>query len=210
MAKKNEVEDEIVADAAQVKGATVVQATGSSASIAPVIPVGVYKISPEANAPEYATDGSMCFDLKVCLGGITGVKTFNSLNVETVVPVGIYERETMKSGFPLEPGSRAMVPTGLIFDIPVDHAMVLYPRSGLSLKQGVKLANCTAVIDYDYVDQTYILLENGSNTRVVVMDGERICQGEVVVQPPRTKFTILDKRPGKKTTRSGGLGSTGK
>lgn len=173
-------------------------------------PIGIYKLNPDAKAPEYSTDGSMCFDIKACFTSDEEITYYSKNNIKMSVKPGIYDRDTMNHGFPLEPGARAMVPTGLIFDLPADTAMKLYPRSGQSLKSAIKLGNCTAVIDSDYVEQTYIILENASDVRVIIMNGERVCQGEVVQVPPKAQFTEMNKRPAQKTKRNGGLGSTGK
>ena len=100
-----------------------------------------------------------------------------------------------------------MVPTGIIFDIPKGYSVRLHARSGLALKNGIKLVNQEAVIDSDYVLETFILLTNTSIVPFDLAHGMRICQGELVRNiPTLINETLL---PPKKQEREGGFGSTG-
>lgn len=182
-------------------------ATGK-AKIVPTIVVRVYKTSPEAKLPEYATAGSSCFDLSACITKDTVLKGFNGKNSPLARTPARYAGEDNLMVF-LEPGERLLVPVGLIFDLPEGTTLKLYPRSGLSLKKGLRLANCTGIVDDDYVDPTFAIIENGSEVRVSISHGERICQGEVVINPPRTQFQLTETAPKQKTTRKGGFGHTG-
>ena len=101
-----------------------------------------------------------------------------------------------------------LVPTNLILDIPKGFSVKAHPRSGLSLKQGLTLFNCTGVIDSDYVDPLFITLVNISGTTRTICDGDRIIQAELQVKID-TALESTNKRPTKKTDRNGGFGSTG-
>lgn len=187
----------------------VMLSTSNDTTIEEFIPVGVFKVSGRAAVPEYATLGSSCFDLKACLVVGQTIKCYNRNNQETSKDPCMFSHSD-QPGICLEPGDRALVPTGLIFDLPEDTTLKLYPRSGLSLKQGLDLGNCTGIVDADYVEPTFVILRNTSDTRVYVHHGERICQGEVIINPPKTRFELLNDRPGQKTNRSGGFGHTGR
>jgi dUTP pyrophosphatase len=101
-----------------------------------------------------------------------------------------------------------IVPTGLIFDIPEGYSLRIHARSGLSLKQGLVLVNSEAVIDSDFVHETSVLLVNTSNNPISVRHGDRIAQAELV--PVLSyDFSEIKKAPKDKTSRKGGLGSTG-
>ena len=102
-----------------------------------------------------------------------------------------------------------LVPTGLIFDIPVGYSVRLYPRSSLALKQGLTLANNVGIIDCDYVQPVYMMVHNISGYQQFVTDGERICQAELVQEKPYVMMEVHE-RPERKTDRDGGFGSTGK
>jgi len=110
----------------------------------------------------------------------------------------------------LEPGERALIPTGLFADIPEGFYLAIHSRSGLSFKQGLILTNGVAVIDADYVEEIFVSLTNNTGTRVVIEDGDRIAQFVLMpVVKPLTGWKVLDKKPNQKTSRAGGFGSTG-
>ena len=109
----------------------------------------------------------------------------------------------------VNPNERVLIPTGLIFDIPNGHSVKLYPRSGLTLKQGLTLANNVGIIDSDYVEPVFAMVTNISGTTQYVKHNERICQGEL----SKDELCILEEiseKPERKTNRDGGFGSTGK
>lgn len=160
-----------------------------------------YKTDPEAHDPEFATEGSACFDLKAFIRDGDTVTYFTSQNVKMDVVVS-------GGGLNISPRERYLIPTGLIFDIPVGFSVRIHPRSGLSLKNGLGLSNMEGVIDYDYVEPSFILLENRSDSGFRLTNGMRICQGELV-QTVKYEVVETENRPETKTDREGGFGSTG-
>ncbi len=98
--------------------------------------------------PSYKTEGSCGMDLRA--------------NLEEV--------KTLK---PLE---RAMIPTGLFFEIPKGIEGQIRARSGLSLKKGITLINGIGTIDSDYRGELGILVVNLSDEEVTIEDGDRIAQ----------------------------------
>ena len=42
--------------------------------------MNVYKVNELAELPEYATDGSACFDIKACIKNGQRLRSFNSFN----------------------------------------------------------------------------------------------------------------------------------
>ncbi len=106
-------------------------------------------------------------------------------------------------------GERVMIPTGLIMDIPLGYSVRIHPRSGLSLKSGLVLANQEGVVDADYVEPTFILLHNQSTSMVTVRHGDKIAQGEMIVALKYNTQETPDK-PQPKSERAGGFGSTGR
>ena len=141
-----------------------------------------YKLDGRVNDVHKATSGSACFDICAhipCDGTVT-----------------------------LAPNERVLVPTGLIFDIPWGHSIRLHPRSGMAFKKGLSLANAEGIIDSDYVEEVFVALHNVSGESQTVSHGERIVQAELV-KSLDYKIVPTDKRPERKTSRSGGFGSTG-
>lgn len=167
--------------------------------------LGVYEMNSEAKAPVPATEYSACADVRANFSGVDTVKVYNSANRES--DVGVRENYGVRSII-LQAGSRAMVPTGLIFDIPIGFKLAVYARSGASLKTGMNLANSVAVIDYDYTDQLYLLIANTSQLRVEILHDDRVAQiGLERVYP----FSVnkLSAPPDAKSGRVGGMGHTG-
>jgi len=171
-------------------------------------PLEYFKVFPEAFAPEWATAHSGCFDLKACLVAGSLITVYRPNNEKSQITVSSPDVCLNISNVNICPGDRMLVPTGLILDIPVGYKVDLYARSGLALKQGLILANNVGKIDSDYVDPTFIILHNTSKTIATIFHGDRIAQGEMVhdLVYDLNETTI---KPGQKTDRKGGLGSTG-
>ncbi len=107
----------------------------------------------------------------------------------------------------IAPGDRAVVPTGLSFEIPVDYEIQVRPRSGLALKQGITVLNSPGTIDSDYRGELGVILMNSGKDGFVIEVGDRIAQ--IVLCPVvKIEFKIVDELVD--TDRgSGGFGSTG-
>ncbi|MFC3612377.1 dUTP diphosphatase [Lutimaribacter marinistellae] len=108
----------------------------------------------------------------------------------------------------LEPGARALIPTGLRIEIPDGFEIQLRPRSGLALKHGVTLPNSPGTIDSDYRGPLGVILLNAGHDTVEVMHGDRIAQ--IVVAPVvQARFDLVDQL-GETQRGTGGFGSTGR
>ena len=107
----------------------------------------------------------------------------------------------------IEPGSFAMIPTGLFFEIPQGYEIQVRPRSGLAAKNGITVLNTPGTIDSDYLGELKIILINLGKEAFVVKNGERIAQ--IIVSPVTlASFTITDSLSD--TSRGEkGFGSTG-
>lgn len=166
----------------------------------------VYKVTQNAQIPEFATEGSACFDIRACFEADTKVVSYNPHNKEMQLPV-----KTNASGvrtFQIPPQFRVLIPTGLIFNVPKGHVLKFYIRSSMALKFGLNLANDVAVIDSDYVDPAYVMIYNMGDTPITLSDGDRIAQGSLE-KLTTYKLEETTVKPKQKTDRTGGLGSTG-
>lgn len=107
----------------------------------------------------------------------------------------------------ISPGERALVPTGLSFEIPIDYEIQVRPRSGLALKQGITVLNSPGTIDSDYRGELGVILMNSGKTDFKIEVGDRIAQ--IVLCPVvKIEFKIVDELVD--TGRgSAGFGSTG-
>ena len=168
--------------------------------------MNIYKMNEYAELPEYATDGSAAFDIKACFRRGDSVQAYNNWN--KAVQIAVKGVGKVEHSFQLPPDTRVLIPTGLIFDIPDKHVMKMFIRSGTALKRGLTLANCTGIIDSDYVEECFIMMINNTDSLVTIAHGERLAQC-IVEKVTRTKLTETKTTPALKTDRDGGFGSTG-
>ena len=143
--------------------------------------ISVKKMNERARLPLRATDGSAGADLFACLDA----------------PVVI------------NPGERILIPTGIAVGIPFGGCgAFIFPRSSVSSKYGVSLANCVGVIDSDYRGEIKVPLINHSGEAYTVNDGDRIAQ--MVVMPVIIPDFIQCEQLDHTARGAGGFGSTGR
>lgn len=108
----------------------------------------------------------------------------------------------------LEPGQRAMVPTGLSFAIPEGYEVQIRPRSGLAAKHGITCLNTPGTIDSDYRGEIKVILINLGDKPFTIERAERVAQ---MVLAPVTRAAWEQVASLSKTERgTGGFGSTGR
>lgn len=107
----------------------------------------------------------------------------------------------------LEPGESVKIDTGIAIEIPEGFFGAIYPRSGLAIKQGLRLCNCTAVIDSDYRGSIIVALYNDSKEVRIIEPQERIAQ--LVIQPYLPIQWHVTEELSETERGNGGLGSTG-
>lgn len=167
----------------------------------------VFKVNPQARIPNYETKKAACFDLSVLIIKDDPITFYIGKRKQEVY--SLHDGENGKEYINLMPNERALIRTGLIFDIPEEYSIRLHSRSGMALKYGLVLANGEGIVDEDYTHETKIILLNTSNEAVKVYHGDRIAQGEIVKYEQAELYETYEK-PGQKTDRVGGFGSTGK
>ena len=109
----------------------------------------------------------------------------------------------------IEPGERALVPTGLSIALPQGFAAFVHPRSGLAIKHGVSMVNTPGTVDAAYRGELQIILINHDLREAIsFVKGDRIAQ-LVIQRVEHATFVEVDALPG--TERgAGGFGSTGR
>lgn len=143
--------------------------------------VKIKKLHPDAVIPQYATSGSACFDL-------------------TAVPGSTRHPSDDKA---------EVYPTGLAFEIPQDHVMLVFSRSGQGFKEAVRLSNCVGVIDSDYRGEVKVSLRSDAREySTPAWSGERIAQA-MILPVQQVSFLEVDEL-GTTERGTGGLGSTGR
>lgn len=156
-----------------------------------------WEIEDGAAKPEYATAGSVGMDLSVFLKEGQEIEIYTAGNYKRFSKVRKVDDELL---FVLQPGERVAAPTGVKVNLAPGYWLQAYPRSGLSLKEGVTLINAVGVIDTDYKDEIRATLVNTSNAHVHIKNGQRVAQ--LVLQK---SFHLSDSPE----VRNGGFGSTG-
>jgi len=108
----------------------------------------------------------------------------------------------------LQPGARALIPTGLAIALPPGFEAQVRPRSGLALKNGITCLNSPGTVDADYRGELAVILINLGQEPFVIKRGERIAQ---MVIAPVTQGSFVEVEALDETARgAGGFGSTGK
>jgi dUTP pyrophosphatase len=114
----------------------------------------------------------------------------------------------VRSPLTLASGARALVPTGLIIELPPGYEAQVRPRSGLALNYGVTVLNSPGTIDCDYRGEVRVVLANLGQAPFEIRRGERIAQ---LVVSPVTHAELIEVAHITDTARgAGGFGSTGK
>lgn len=117
-------------------------------------------------------------------------------------------RARLSAPLTLNPGERALVPTGIRLEIPDGFEGQVRPRSGLAVRAGITVLNAPGTIDSDYRGEVSVPLINLGEEAVVVEDGERIAQ---LVLAPVTRAVFVSASSLSESDRGdGGFGSTGR
>ena len=140
----------------------------------------IKKNSNKITLPKYETEGSSGMDLSACI-----------------------EKEIV-----IEPGDKAIIPTGFSLSIPKGFEVQIRPRSGLAAKEGISVLNAPGTIDSDYRGEIKIILINLNKKKFFVENGMRIAQ-MVVCPIIQAQFQEVEFLPESKRG-DGGFGSTGK
>lgn len=158
----------------------------------------------ENQLPKYETFGAAGMDLRANFKGITPetpIKVFG--DAEIIFKGNGHSKVLLR----LEPGSRAIIPTGLYLEVPESHFCAIYPRSGLSIKKGLTLINSVGVLDEDYRGELGIPVINSGLETIWIEDGERVAQ---MIFQPYAKVELEEVNSLTTTDRnSQGFGTTG-
>jgi dUTP pyrophosphatase len=108
----------------------------------------------------------------------------------------------------LNPGERAMAPTGLSLALPAGWEAQVRPRSGLAAKFGISCVNSPGTIDADYRGEVKVILINHGTDEFIIRRGDRIAQ---MVIAPVWQAAFVETETLDDTARgAGGFGSTGR
>jgi len=141
--------------------------------------VRVRRLDPSVSLPEYQTSGAAGFDFAAA--------------ADLIVP----------------PQTIALVPTGLVIEVPHGYFLGVFARSSTPLKRGLMVANGVGVIDPDYCgprDEIKIQVLNFTSESVRIVKGDRIAQGLLI---PATRAEWIEAWDDLRDGSRGGFGATG-
>jgi dUTP pyrophosphatase len=143
------------------------------------ISVRIRRLHEHVAVPQYQTAGAAGFDL--------------AASQDVVVP----------------PHAIALVPTGLVIEVPAGHFLGVFARSSTPLKRGLMVANGVGVVDCDYcgdADEIRIQVLNFTSAAVVVKAGDRLAQGLII---PVARAEWREAESALRDGSRGGFGATG-
>jgi dUTP pyrophosphatase len=109
--------------------------------------------------------------------------------------------------YTLKPGERKGFATGISFELEPGFAALVWDKSGLSFKHGIKTMG--GVIDSNYRGEVFIALLNTSDKDYHIEIGDKIAQ--ILIQPfTCAKIEEIDKLSENETRGDKGFGSSGK
>ncbi len=108
----------------------------------------------------------------------------------------------------LQPGERALVPTGIAMAVPDGYVALVHPRSGLAARHGLSIVNSPGTIDAGYRGEVSVLLVNLDPAEPIELRrGDRVAQ-LVIQRVEQAAFTEVEVLPDS-VRGDGGYGSTG-
>ena len=138
-----------------------------------------------------------------------------SKTVDATTPKYNYETD---SGFDLHstvdieipPFGRALVPTGLSFNINDGNEIQVRSKSGLALKQGLMVLNSPGTVDNGYTGEVQVIVFNTNNHIVTIPKGMKIAQAVLcpVINGKWVNLVEVSKI-NEKDRGENGFGSTG-
>ncbi len=115
---------------------------------------------------------------------------------------------TLPDEITIPAGKTIIAPTGLKVALPEGWMLLVFPRSGISVKTGLRIANSPGLIDAGYRDEIGIVLHNINNEETTLPAGTRIAQF-VLIQKTSIIFDEVSSVAEIGEDRGGGFGSTG-
>jgi dUTP pyrophosphatase len=104
-------------------------------------------------------------------------------------------------------GKWVTIPTGVALEVPEDHGLFILPRSGLTIKHGITVANTPGLVDSNYRGEVKVVLHNRSREVFTVYPDARIAQ-MTIIKLPKVNWVVVDELS--ETVRgANGFGSSG-
>lgn len=153
-------------------------------------------------------DGARDTVLHVSVTRLPGADDLPLPSRATPGSVGVDLHAALEEELILEPGGRALVPTGLALAVPAGYEAQVRPRSGLAWRHGIVLPNAPGTIDSDYRGEVKVIVLNAGREPFRIQRGDRVAQ--LVVTPVcRVEWQEVERLPSSERG-AGGFGSSGR
>jgi len=155
--------------------------------------IKIQKLHENAVTPTYAHQGDACFDL-----------TAVTVDGSPLIQSAIYRDKPVTCG------------TGLAFEVPEGYVMLVFSRSGMGFKRGIRLANGTGIIDHGYAGEVMVRLTSDAPTETddgydaladIIRPGERVAQA-MIIRVDSIDFEVVEQLA-LSERGTGGFGSSG-
>ena len=107
----------------------------------------------------------------------------------------------------LQPGARALIPTGFGIALPQGYEAQVRPRSGLAVGQGLTLLNSPGTVDSDYRGEIKVVMINLGESPAIIRRGDRIAQ--LIVSEVAAACLVETETLPPSSRGEGGFGHTG-
>lgn len=156
-----------------------------------------------APTPAYANPGDACFDLAVLFDRNNPPESWCG---DDVAPISFVRMEGGQ--IPVYKGESVVFRTGLAFEVPPGHVMLIFPRSSAGIKLKLVLTNGTGVIDSGYRGEVRLAVMNSGKSTVYISNGQRLAQAMIVPYPTVELVEASELSGSERGTD--GIGSSGK
>jgi len=150
------------------------------ANYKPKLDLGYVKLKEDAVEPKYNYESDSGFDLH---------------SIEEIV---------------LPPFGRALVPTGLSFDIKDGYEIQVRTKSGLAINQGLMVLNSPGTVDNGYNGEIKVIVMNMNNSNLTINKGQKVAQAVLCPVVNGGWVSLVKQNKIKEKDRNDkGFGSTG-
>ena len=145
---------------------------------------------------------AVALDVALVRPGAIAPRYANGPNLDNALDLFLAQDLTVR------PGETVVAPLGIKLNIPVGYGLFILPRSGVSRKTDVRIANAPGLIDHGYKDEVGVLVWNKGEDSLLCRAGERIAQA-CLIETPEILVRVVPEDQIKGEDRGGGWGSTG-
>lgn len=160
-----------------------------------MVDVKIKLASPTAKMPTKANPSDAAYDLYVDCPNAVYHEWNGGVEVKTA------------NGIKIRPHETVVFDTGIASDIPVGYYAAVHARSSMGIKKGLRLSNCTGIIDSGFRDTWKVALYNDSNETRIIQHHDRIAQ--FIIAPVLDVNLVETNQLNTENDRGGGIGSTG-